>query len=342
MSGSSNRKNQKMKLASAIELPGRRKVALTTAMVLAVLLLALAGTAREARATFPGHNVKIAFASNRTTGEGVNNPEGDLEIFTMNRDGTGLQRLTENAALDFDPEWSPHGQKIAFESRRDSYSEIFEMNADGTQQTRVTTNPDFSFDRSPTFAPYGKRVAFESNRAVGEGLDNPEKDTEVFSISLAGTDLKQLTHSAARDFQPDFSADGRKLAFVSDRDFAPGIYKMDAYGKNQRKVSRNARTVVESPSWSPGGGSIAFTSNGDGGDDVYTMRANGTGQQRPTINSLPRDADPVFSPNGMKIAFASDREGNSEIFKMPVDTSEAKNLSNDPAGDFTPDWQSAW
>jgi hypothetical protein len=89
VSGSSNRKNQKMKLASAIELPGSRKVALTTAMVLAVLLLALAGTAREARATFPGHNGKIAFASNRTTGEGVNNPEGDLEIFTMNRDGTG-------------------------------------------------------------------------------------------------------------------------------------------------------------------------------------------------------------------------------------------------------------
>jgi len=84
--------------------------ALAAAMTVAGLLLALAGTAREAEATFPGSNGRIAFASDRTTGEGVNNPEGDFEIFTMNREGTGLEQLTENAALDFDPEWSPDGR----------------------------------------------------------------------------------------------------------------------------------------------------------------------------------------------------------------------------------------
>ena len=64
--------------------------AAAAAIVLAGLLLELAGTARDAEATFPGDNGKIAFASNRTTGEGVNNPEGDFEIFMMDRDSTGL------------------------------------------------------------------------------------------------------------------------------------------------------------------------------------------------------------------------------------------------------------
>jgi TolB protein len=311
----------------------------TVAVIMAMLLLTLTATPHEAGATFPGHNGKLAFASNRTTGEGVNNPEGDYEIFTMDRNGSGLRQLTENAAFDFDPEWSPDGQKIAFESDRALFSEIFVMNADGTEQTQVTANPDFSFDRSPTFSQDGAKIAFESNRAVGEGVDNPEKDREIFSIKLDGSGLQQLTHDAARDFHPDFAPNGNKIAFVSDRDFAPGIYSMNSDGTKQKKVSRSSGTVFESPGWAPDGKKIAFTSNRDGGDDVYAMHANGSGQVRITINGLPRDAGSVYSPRGRKLAFESDREGNFEIYKMRLDGTKLVNLTNDPAGDFTPDWQ---
>src|ERR687894_1541234 len=94
---------QTMKTALKKTQRAGRMAAGGAAMVSARLLLAaLAGTAREAEATFPGNNGKIAFASDRTTGEGVNNPEGDFEIFTMDRDGTGFEQLTGNAALDFD------------------------------------------------------------------------------------------------------------------------------------------------------------------------------------------------------------------------------------------------
>src|SRR5918997_521268 len=147
--------------------------AVGVAMVSAGLLLAaLAGAVREAEATFSGANGFIALASDRTTGEGVNNPEGDFEIFTMNRDGTGLEQLTENAALDFDPEWSPDGKRIAFHSDRHLFSNIFVMDADGTEQTQVTKGR--SFDRNPTFSPDGNRVAFDSNLEAGKGVDNPE------------------------------------------------------------------------------------------------------------------------------------------------------------------------
>jgi Tol biopolymer transport system component len=310
--------------------------AMAAAMTVAALLL-LAGTAREAEATFPGNNGKIAFASDRTTGEGVNNPEGDFEIFTINRDGSDLQQLTENAALDFDPEWSPDGQKIAFESDRGLFSEIFVMIAAGTQETQVTTNPDFSFDRSPTFSADGQRIAFGSNRAAG--VDNPEKDAEIFTVNLDGTGLTQLTRNAARELHPDYSPDGRKIAFVSDRDFAPGIYTMTSDGTKQKKRSRGSGTVFASPGWSPDGGRITFMSNQDGGDDVYTMRAGGSGQKRLTVNGVPTDSAPVFSPDGRKIAFQSNRDGNFEIYAMNADGSAPVNLTNDPAGDFTPDWQ---
>lgn len=308
-------------------------MALATVMLLAGSLLT--GSAREAEATFPGENGRIAFASNRTTGEGINNPEGDFEIFAMHSDGTGLTQLTENSASDFNPEWSPDGGQIAFESDRDLFSDIFVMNSDGSGQTNVTKNR--AFDRSAAFAPDGERIIFDSN--LSAGVDNPTGDTEIFSVNLDSTGLAQLTNNTARDFHPDFAPDGRKLAFVSDRDFAPGIYTMAADGSKQRKSNRGSGVAFVSPGWAPDGSKITFASDQEGGHDIYMMRANGAGQQRLTVNGLPTDSEPVFSPDGGQIAFHTNREGNFEIYAMGADGSEPKNLTNYPAGDFTPDWQ---
>jgi Tol biopolymer transport system component len=310
-----------------------RTMAVGAAIVTAGLLLA--GTEREAKATFPAENGRIAFASDRISGEGVNNPEGDFEIFTMNQDGTGLTQLTENVAFDSNPEWSPDGGRIAFESDRDLFSDIFVMDSDGSRQTNVTNNR--AFDRSATFAPDGERIVFDSN--LSAGVDNPTGDTEIFSVNLDGTDLAQLTNNTARDFHPDFAPDGRKIAFVSDRNFAPGIYTMSADGSKQKKSSRGSGVAFASPGWSPEGSRITFTSDQEGGHEVYVMRANGAGQQRLTVNGLPTDSGPVFSPDGGQIAFQTNRDGNFEIYGMRADGTNPVNLTNDPAGDFTPDWQ---
>ena len=316
-----------------------RTAAVAAAMLSGGLLVALAAVplAKPAEAAFPGENGLIAFASNRATGEGVDNPEGDFEIFTMNPDGTDLTQLTHNAAFDFDPDWSAGGEKMAFESDRDRFSNIFTMNADGTEQTNITNDP--SINRSPAYAPDGERVAFESNRTAGEGVDNPERDGEIFVQSTDGTGLEQLTtNTALRDAAPDWSPDGKKIAFITTRDFGFEIYTMNADGSKQMNRSQDFGFEGD-PSWSPDGGRIAYSTSRDGGTEVYRMRSDGSAQKRLTDNGVPTDSGPVFSPDGRQIAFQSNRDGNFEIYKMRTDGKGPVNLTNDPAGDFTPDWQ---
>jgi hypothetical protein len=90
---------------------------------------------------------KIAFVSSRNG--------GDLDIFTMNADGSGQTPLLDNAsASESRPAWSPDGTKIAFNSNMDdaANNEIYVMNADGTgTPTRLTNSP--GNDIAPAWQP---------------------------------------------------------------------------------------------------------------------------------------------------------------------------------------------
>jgi len=74
---------------------------------------------------------RVAFSSKR---------DGNWEIYTMNKDGSGLTRLTHSDKSDVMPSWSPDGSWITFMSDRDSSPkfEIYVMKADGKNQTRLT------------------------------------------------------------------------------------------------------------------------------------------------------------------------------------------------------------
>ena len=64
--------------------------------------------------------------------------ESNPEIYVMNADGSNLQRLTDNAGDDTDPDWSPDGRRIVFVSNRDGNDELYLMNADGSDPRRLT------------------------------------------------------------------------------------------------------------------------------------------------------------------------------------------------------------
>jgi Tol biopolymer transport system component len=112
----------------------------------------------------------------------------DLEIFTMNSDGTNLQQLT-SLATNADPVWSPDGMRISFGSDREGGGrlDVFLMNADGSNQTQLThfEVPDEAGDTS--WSGDGTKIAFEYD-VSGMRQSSPTAFAQVWTMNADGSD----------------------------------------------------------------------------------------------------------------------------------------------------------
>jgi Tol biopolymer transport system component len=133
--------------------------------------------------TWSPDGTRLAFASKR---------DGNWEIYTMDRDGSNLVRLTDDPADDTGPAWSPDGSRIAFSSTRDGFAEIYVMPVVGGQAVNVSNAP-FSTEHGPTWSPDGGRIAFYSDR---------DGEWDIYVMASDGSDMVKLTGDTSNDQVP--------------------------------------------------------------------------------------------------------------------------------------------
>jgi Tol biopolymer transport system component len=201
-----------------------------------------------AAVTYPGqlawspNGQKIAF-----TIELPKAPEAqtrNLEIHVVNADGSGQRRLTRSPVRDNSPVWSPDGRRIAFESNW----QVWLMNADGSGKRRLTRKGAHNFN--PAWSPEGKRIAFERGRKEREVSNGAAGSwgLGLYVMNADGNGQQRLTQGGS---QPYWSPDGRKIAFVSNRDGNTDIHVMNADGSRRRNLTRAAGRRDTQPLWSP-------------------------------------------------------------------------------------------
>lgn len=140
----------------------------------------------------------------------------------------------------------------------------------------------------------------------------------------------RLTNHIAVDSYPEYSPDGKKIAFSSNRDGLAAIYLMNADGSDARRLVNDLEG--NTPHWSPDGKKVYFW----GANAAYEVNVNGSGLAKlPNPNGL-------LSPDGQKIVMvkllAEGVQASVEIFVANPDGSEPVRLTNNQSLDADPFW----
>jgi len=193
---------------------------------------------------------------------------------------------------------------------------------------------------SPTVIPESRATEVVNTYENLEGcllfVSNRTGDFEIYKLRDDFDDLQQLTVSPGLDIDPDWSPDGKNIAFASDREEEAGfqIYVMNADGSDQKRLGQVQPGENSHPSWSPDGSQIAFQSKRDtnlnpqdDNFDIYVMNSDGSDIRQLTTHSAD-DSEPGWSPDGRRIAFLSERSGQDEIYLMDTDGSNPEQVTD--------------
>ena len=155
------------------------------------------------------------------------------------------------------PAWSPNGRTIAFAGVRDVYT----IPARGGRPKNLTRSPrPWLLRTTPAYSPDGRAIAISASTDA--------YNSDVFLLRADGSAMRRLTRSQGthdrqgEEHAPDFSPDGKRIVFVSNRDGNFELYAIGVDGRNERRLTRTRGANEDNPRFSADGTRILYAHDG--------------------------------------------------------------------------------
>jgi eukaryotic-like serine/threonine-protein kinase len=264
------------------------------------------------------------------------------DLYTLSADPASDEDpipVTRDAALDWNPVWSPDGRFLYFSSDRGGSMNLWRVRVD-ERSGRVIGEPEpvrtpAGFATHMSFSRDGARMAYTST-LTSLTLECREFDARSASVGSPVALAKQIRHVSS----PRVSPDGSAVAY-SREGMQEDILIAKVDGSEERLLTDDpARDRY--PQWAPDGSTIVFYSNRSGNYEVWGVSPDGADLRQLTDMPERPTRYPIFSPDGSRLLFSS--PGNSGLLidahaPEPAKTAEALPLYPSDAEEFVPlDW----
>ena len=182
----------------------------------------------------------------------------------------------------------------------------------------------------PVLSPDGTQLAISVNQGGR---------SELWVRSLTNGTFTRLSAGGAVNYRPSWTADGRRIAFISDQRGERAAYEVPADGSAPpTRLIAMAGASLDEVGYTPDGQWLLLRSGSGGGRNIFAARAGSDSAPRALVATAAEEFSPSVSPDGRWIAYGSDETGRTEIFVRPFPDTQGARYAVSRAGGFEPLW----
>lgn len=230
-----------------------------------------------------------------------------------------LSQMTFAEAIEEYAAWSPDGNQLAFSREEAGIRSVFVKNLASGDERRITTGEHD--DIQPTWSADSRTILFVRSRQSGVKLEPGDvfgqfTDGDIWAID---TESLRETKMIEKAFNPEYSADDKRIAFDASWAGPRRIWSVDSLGHNPQQLTSDTSEGIGHvrPRWSPDGTKLVFQNIERTKFDVRVFDL-AQGKSIWVTNDAVQDLNPVWSPGGRFIYFSSYRGGGINIWRVAV------------------------
>jgi eukaryotic-like serine/threonine-protein kinase len=241
------------------------------------------------------------------------------------------RRLThDNLFLTSKLAWTADGREIIFSSVRGGLYSLWRVQVTGGLPSRVIGVGEDAL--SPAVSMRGGRLAYVYQKRDINIWRAPGPNSKARDVAPM-----KLIASTRKDDGPQYSPDGKRIVFTSDRSGNYEIWVSTSDGQNPTQLTNFGGSHTGTPRWSPDGTRIAFDSRPDGHSSIYVIGMDGGNLRRLTVGTA-EGVLPSWSRDGKWIYFGSRRSGDWQIWKIPAEDGKAVQVTHGGGDEAFESW----